>query len=114
MLLYTQHITPRLQYIVEFIGKELFDEPIIITENKNEFISNNDPKINYSEEEFSEQEFFIYRTSLLFETGIKEQKIDCFELNYHKAFFQTHGDFPFDIFAAGFYLLSRYEEYLPT
>jgi hypothetical protein len=113
MLLYTQHITPRLQYIVEFIGKELFDEPIIITESKNEFISNNDPKINYSEEEFSEQEFFIRKTPLLFETGIKEQQIDCFELNYHKAFFQTNGDFPFDIFAATFYLLSRYEEYLP-
>ncbi len=28
-------------------------------------------------------------------------------------FFETSGDFPFDIFAAAFYLLSRYEEYLP-
>lgn len=30
-----------------------------------------------------------------------------------KAFFPTKGDFSFDIFAASFYLLSRYEEYLP-
>jgi hypothetical protein len=49
---------------------------------------------------------------LLFETGIKEQPIDAFEVNGHKAFFKTGGDLPFDIFAASFYLLSRYEEYL--
>ena len=34
-------------------------------------------------------------------------------MNYYKVFFETTGDFPFDIFAASFYLLSRYEEYLP-
>ncbi len=39
--------------------------------------------------------------------------IECFDINFHKAFFETSGDFPFDIFAASFYLLSRYEEYLP-
>ncbi len=50
---------------------------------------------------------------MLFETDIKEQPIDVFELNYYKVFFETSGDFPFDIFAASFYLLSRYEEYLP-
>jgi hypothetical protein len=113
MLLYSQHITSRLQYIVDFISKELFNEPVIITNDKNQFIENNQPKINYSDVEFSEDEFFIRKTSLLFEKGIQQQHIDCFELNYSKAFFQTNGDFPFDIFAACFYLLSRYEEYLP-
>ncbi len=100
-------------YIVDFISKELFNEPIIVTTDKNEFITNDQPKINYSEEEFSEEEFFIHQTPLLFEKGIKEIRIDCFELNYTKVFFQTNGDFPFDIFAASFYLISRYEEYLP-
>lgn len=113
MLLYVRHITPRLLYIVDFISKELFNEPIIVTTDKNEFITNDQPKINYSEEEFSEEEFFIHQTPLLFEKGIKEIRIDCFELNYTKVFFQTNGDFPFDIFAASFYLISRYEEYLP-
>jgi hypothetical protein len=113
MLLYAQHITPRLQYIVDFIGKELFDSPISITKDKNEFVTNNGPKINYSELEFSEQEFFIRSTPLLFEAGIRQRSVNCFELNYYKVFFQTNGDLPFDIFAASFYLLSRYEEYLP-
>jgi hypothetical protein len=113
MLLYVQHITSRLQYIIDFIGKELFNEPIAITTDKVKFMSHVGPKINYSGHEFSEEEFFICQTALLFETGIKEILIDSFELNYTKVFFQTYGDFPFDIFAASFYLISRYEEYLP-
>jgi hypothetical protein len=113
MLLYSHNNTPRLQYIVDFVNKELFDEPIRITTDKAVFTSYDRPKINYSDEEFSASEFFIRRSSLLFETGIRMQEIECFELNYYKAFFQTGGDFPFDIFAASFYLLSRYEEYLP-
>ncbi|HMH34840.1 MAG TPA: hypothetical protein VK543_17510, partial [Puia sp.] len=113
MLLYTQNNTPRLQYIVDFVNKELFDEPILITSDKAVFVSYDLPKLNYSKEEFSAGEFFIKCTPLLFETGIRPQAIECFELNYYKAFYQTNGDFPFDIFAASFYLLSRYEEYLP-
>jgi len=38
------------------------------------------------------------------------------ENNFSKdfsAFFKSEGDYPFDIFSAVFYLLSRYEEYLP-
>src|SRR5213075_1878220 len=58
-------------------------------------------------------EFRIQNSNLLFENGKREQYIKCFETNGHKAFYKTEGDFPFDIFAASFYLLSRYEEYLP-
>jgi hypothetical protein len=47
------------------------------------------------------------------ETGIHEQKINCSEWKGKKIFFATAGDIPFDIFSAAFYLLSRYEEYLP-
>lgn len=51
---------------------------------------------------------------LLFEIAIKEQPVTCFEYNGNTAFFKTTtGDWGFDIFAATFYLLSRYEEYLP-
>ncbi len=113
MLLYTEHNTNRLQYIVEFFSSELFDEPIRITTDQQAFQQSSEPRINYSNTEFSEKEFFIRKTHLLFEPGIREQVTDCFELNYHKAFFQTSGDFSFDIFAASFYLISRYEEYLP-
>ena len=113
LLLYTHTTTPRLQYIVEFIGNELFDEAITVTTDDAYFKASRQPRINYSAKEFSEDEFYIRNTGLLFETGIRPQNIECFEINFHKAFFDTTGDFPFDIFAASFYLLSRYEEYLP-
>jgi len=86
---------------------------MVITTDKDTFIHYDQPKLNYSENEFSNQEFFIKSTPLLFETDVRMQAIDCFELNYYKVFFGTSGDFSFDIFAASFYLLSRYEEYLP-
>ena len=113
LLLYSHTITPRLQYIVDFFSKELFDDAITITTDAASFKAAKGFVINYSDEEFSEQEFFIHRRPLLFETGIRDQHIECFDVNFHKAFFETDGDFPFDIFAASFYLLSRYEEYLP-
>jgi hypothetical protein len=113
LLLYTHTTTPRLQYVVDFIGKELFDEAIQITTDEAFFKASEQPRLNYSAKEFSEEEFFIRNTALLFETGIRPQTTECFEINFHKAFFETSGDFPFDVFAASFYLLSRYEEYLP-
>lgn len=113
LLFYTHSVTPRLQYIVDFFSNELFDEPIRITTSTEAFQAFDGPRINYSASDFSEQEFFIKATALLFETGIQPQNTECFEADYHKAFFQTSGDFPFDILAASFYLISRYEEYLP-
>jgi hypothetical protein len=113
LLLYTHTVTPRLEYIVDFLSRELFDEPIEVTSSRAAYNASIQPRINYSGQAFSDNEFFIEHTGLLFEKGIREQTIDCFEVNFHKAFFQTRGDFPFDIFAASFYLLSRYEEYLP-
>ena len=113
LLLYTHTISPRLQYIVEFISNELFDEVIQITTDVAYYKSSAQPRLNYSAQEFSDEEFFIRNTQFLFETGVRPQTIACFEINFHKAFFETQGDFPFDIFAASFYLLSRYEEYLP-
>jgi hypothetical protein len=113
LLVYCHTITPRLQYIVDFFSKELFDEPIRLTSDAAHYTASHGPRLNYSSQEFSEQEFFIQSTALLFETGIQPQSITCFDVNFHRAFFETRGDFPFDIFAASFYLLSRYEEYLP-
>src|SRR5204862_6117071 len=64
-------------------------------------------------EKISEDEYWLQPHSLLFEKDIKQQLIKCFDTDGQKAFFKTEGDFSFDIFAAVFYLLSCYEEYLP-
>jgi hypothetical protein len=113
LLLYSENITPRLRYIIDFFSTQLFTEPIILTTDVMEFSRSDAPKLNYSKNDMEEKEFFIQPSSVLFESGIRRQEIDCFELNFHKAFFQTRGDIPFDLFAASFYLLTRYEEYLP-
>ena len=113
MIVFVNTITPRLQYILDFIGEQTIGKPFQITTDFEYFHQYKNPKINYSKERITESEFRIQNSELLFETGIKEQAIECFEINDHKAFFKTEGDFAFDIFAASFYLLSRYEEYLP-
>ena len=109
MIIYTNHITPRLQYILSV----LFNKQIEITTNKTLFQNTNAAKINYSENRISENEIWVNPHPLLSETTIKPQNINCFEWNGLKAFYKTGGDLPFDIFSASFYLISRYEEWLP-
>jgi hypothetical protein len=113
VILFSNTITPRLQFIAEFIGHEITAEPLSITESISEFRKHDGPRINYSDQRLGDREIWIRPHKLLFEKGIIVQPIECFELNGHKVFFKTEGDIQFDILAAGFYLLTRYEEYLP-
>lgn len=130
MLLFCPHNTQRLKYIVDFCSKELFDTPIEITTDLAVFSVAPGPKINYSADPHPAAAssgagtasssdtphpaaLHIRPAGLLFATGITPQSITCFDHNGRKAFFATSGDFPFDIFSAIFYLITRYEEYLP-
>ena len=115
MLLIFTHITsPRLQYICYFIFKDLLGTDFIITVDTEEFKNYDGPKINYSNHSVPGHGLWIKAQELLFEELIIPQRIVCFEWNGTKAFFNTGtADFPFDILAASFYLVSRYEEYLP-
>lgn len=111
--MYAESNGPRLQYIVNFFSQELFDSPIRVTTSEREYFRFNGPKINYSFRDICADDFVVCPVALLFENGIKSQQVNCFPFASVKAFFKSGGDFPFDIFAASFYLLSRYEEYLP-
>jgi len=113
MIVYSSSITHRLRYICDFVGTELIGKSFEITDRKAEFLNFQGIRINYSTEKVTADEFYLEPHSLLFEQGIRTQASECFEVNSQKAFFKTAGDFHFDIFAASFYLLSRYEEYLP-
>jgi hypothetical protein len=113
LLLYSYTSSPRLQYSCSLIFKELMGVDFSITIDSEEFKEHQGPKINYSNSAVAAHEFWIRSHTLLFENDIKEQSIECFETNKYKAFFKTNeGDHPFDILAAAFYLVSRYEEYL--
>ncbi len=113
MFIYTDNITPRFQFTAEFIGRELMGDRFVISSEKQKFIDTRGPKINYTNERITTQECWIKPHSILFENEIRDQSLVCIDWEGEKAFFQTESDLPFDIFAATFYLLSRYEEYLP-
>ncbi len=115
MILIYSHSSPkRLQYICKFIFKEQLGIPYSLTIDAQGFSEHTGPRINYSNEVFEGFLFNILPAELLFETGIRQQNISCFKTNGIPAFYKKKAsDYPFDIFAACFYLLSRYEEYLP-
>lgn len=108
LLVYASQINARVCYIVHtlFPAAELTDSP-------EKFISHLGVKISYSKEKFCKNTLWIVPQGLLHEEGILEQTINSSEWKGSKIFYVTAGDIPFDIFAASFYLLSRYEEYFP-
>ncbi len=109
LLIYSSYINTRLSYIVA----TLLGESVSITTDKDVFKQHHGERINYSDESITENECRIQPFGLLNETGIDEQQISCRWWKDKKIFFETHGDIPFDIFSASFYLITRYEEYLP-
>lgn len=113
MIIFTSQITPRLQYIWNFISHELTGKDVCITEDTKFYVSQSGLHINYSHQRLLNNEFWITPHQLLFERNIQQHEITCFEWNQLKVFFKTKGDIEFDIAAASFYLMSRYEEYLP-
>ena len=85
-----------------------------LTTNEDVFNASELPKINYSNKNLTGG-IHILPHVVLFEYGIKDYFI---EVNQHESYFKyffknAKGDMPFDVFAASFWLLSRYEEYLP-
>ncbi|MEO7264358.1 MAG: polysaccharide deacetylase family protein [Ferruginibacter sp.] len=114
LLIYTENSTTRLQYICRFIFAEQLGITYSLTTHRESFEQHDGERLVYDENCTGENCFHIKPHRLLSEEGINIQEIDCFEFNGRKAFFKTEGDsFGFDIFAASFYLISRYEEYLP-
>jgi len=114
VLIYTKNTSKRFNYIAELLLKDLAGFDISYTNSEDEFSQFSGPKISYGKRKLKD-EIFFNASGLLFETGINEQKI---EIGKHKdiATLFVHSctsALPFDPFAAAFYMVSRYEEYLP-
>ena len=114
ILIYSHKITNRLKYIFEVIFIDILKTDVTFTSNSDEFEKSDLPKINYSNQKLSSGLFF-QSSQLLFETGIKEQNITISNFKNYPCFYSVgkESHFTFDVFAASFYLVSRYEEYLP-
>ncbi len=114
LLVYTEKDNPRIRYIFELIFSDLLGIKIQITTDPDEFKAFKSAKINYSARKF-DFSLDIIPANLLFETGIRQQQISLSEWEGLPVFFRVSpgAGLPFDPFAMAFYLVTRYEEYLP-
>ena len=114
ILIYTHKITPRVRYIFRHILSRILLIPVSFTSKIEEFVAHDGPKISYTKMPLG-NEFFIKSNDLLFEQGVNDLEISMQKWDDIPCFFATNvrSTIPFDIFAASFYLISRYEEYLP-
>ncbi len=114
VLIYTPHITSRMQYVMNYVFEEQFGLAYKIINNEYEFInSKTEAKIIYSKKNIGNGAYF-FSYDLLFENDIKEFDLYSAEINNSIVLFKhdKKDTLGFDIFASIFYLLSRYEEYL--
>lgn len=112
-IIYAAFTSNRLTYVLDFIFNEVLGVEYILTNAETEYLSSPYFRINYSHKNLI-SDLHIGSSGLLYETEIVEKEIYCTKWNELPIFFQTQeSEIPFDFFSAVFYLLSRYEEYLP-
>lgn len=114
LLVYTHKISPRLKYSFKQIFTRILGIPVEFTTTIEDFIAHDSLKMSYTRQPLS-NEIFVRSHDILFEQGISDVEIQVQDWEETKCFFYTgeKSAIPFDIFSASFYLLSRYEEYLP-
>ena len=111
--LYTEQTSMRLEYIANHIFHTILEYDVQITSDKKTFLKSSGLRINYSSSKI-ENAIQVTPYGLLNEKGVRPQCVECFDWDGLPAFFATDGDIPFDFFSAAFFLITRYEEYLPT
>ena len=115
MLVHVPKITDRVHYTFDLLLKQLLGLDFELTADAEQFKSYEGPKLSYGKERIGEAPF-QKAVNLLFERHINEQEMNSVEFEGVKGLFPVYGKgslMPFDVFAASFYLVSRYEEYLP-
>lgn len=109
--IYTDKRTPRLDYIAGVIFGDLLGLKYRVITDRRKI--GNTPLINYSGEEISGS-FRISPSGILSEGSVETVVPLVTVAEDVPVLFPTEsGDMPFDILSASFWLISRYEEYLP-
>lgn len=113
ILIYSEEITPRIEYIAQLIFTQILQVEVAFTTNSSNFKKSSLAKINYSYEKF-DSEFYIKPHRLMHCKALITPTINSVWYEGEKYFFESSKDsvFPFDPFAASFYLVTRHEEYL--
>ena len=114
LLVYCDHITKRIEFIFDFLLDDILGIKYELTEDKEEYSAHSGPKFSYGMKPVMEGMHF-HAHQLLYETGTREQSIAITQWKGLPVFFKVDklSALPFDPFAMCFYLVTRYEEYLP-
>ncbi len=114
ILIYTESQSPRLQYILNYIFRDCFGVAYSVTDQERIFSPRKGPKINYSGK-YGLDGFRIPASGLLIENSIRKMEPMPETSGEVPLLFtdDKETDLSFDIFSAVFYMISRYEEYLP-
>lgn len=114
LLIYTPKVTSRIIYAFKHVCTHILGLEISFTTKIEEFIAHQDLKFSYGKKRLG-NELFVQNVELLLEQGLSDVDVKVQPWGQSKCFFAVseNSDIPFDIFAASFYMLSRYEEYLP-
>ena len=113
ILIYSNIITPRIKYIFKHIFKLRLGVDVNFTSDIDNFKNYDSYKMSYNNDQI-DNEFYINTSEILFSSKIEDLEINVENWDGHPVFFFNKDNpfFKFDIFAASFYLISRYEEYL--
>jgi hypothetical protein len=115
MLILIPKETNRLHYTMQLLLNQLLGLEIEFTVNITVFEQFEGPKFSYGVSVDNKYLFFA-SNNLLFERSITSRELYHFEYDGGIVFFPVNNKqsaLPYDAFAASFYLVSRYEEYLP-
>jgi hypothetical protein len=117
LLVFSEKVTPRLQYIAGLILSDILGLQISFTSNQGDYIAFEGARICYHNQQIVPgKELVIIPAGLLIEKGINSHRLSFIDFDSSRAFFPVYNKIspvPFDLFSAAFYLVSRYEEYLP-
>jgi hypothetical protein len=115
LLIYAAFTTPRLDYVLNWIFTEHLRLNYKLTSDIEAWTCYEGPKIAYHREDLAINAIRIIPHKILQEDNIQSQDLFINRWKHSTILFynQPGATVPFDIFGAVFYLLSRYEEYLP-
>lgn len=113
--IFSKNITARHHYTFDVIFRHWLDAEYFITERLSDYDPSRDFLISYGHNDQTAG-LTVYSSGLLEEKNIRHVVPDCTDWNGVPVLFPETGvqcTIPFDLFAAVFYMISRYEEYLP-
>lgn len=114
LLVYSPQLTNRVRYATRLMFSEILGLNLSFTDDKEAFLASEEEyKISYAQQVLA-KEWNLKPSGLLTERGLNEQNISIKNWDGLPIFFGVnHPETPFDPLSASFFLVTRYEEYLP-